>query len=667
MSGGSVRSTGGILSKTPSAVNITSAAFSCGGALKCVADTANGQYDVPFQLFRNTGGFRTTFEFYRNPPDDGTPNTLQLYYRDQFGGTGSASGTITTKAAFYGKWIHWCLTVDASGNAHLYMLFEGFNSSSPSFLIATNIGTIERVSNEIVLWVEKSASTGNPDPGTLATTVRQARFFICQKELSQAEVLAQFAQRALTAAVAAATPNQILDLSDASGTNPQDDTGSANSDWTNSGGGFADETDEPSEWGGAPKSIAIAQGSYSHTGQAVGLRKQWRLVCGQGTYSHTGQSVGLAKSAPKTIVCASGTYAHTGQAVTLRRAITLVCETAVSEYQSDSVGINLLWNRRLVAAQGSYSHTGQTTAFRRALREILSQGSYSHTGQTVGLAKASAKSIACAQGTYAHTGQLVGLLRGRRLVAVAGSYLHTGQTVILARGLRLALTAGSYAHFGQSTVFRWTRRLVVSQGSYAQSGQAVTLSKTSARTLLLAAGSYSHTGQLVGLLWSRRIVAQQGSYSYSGQAVALRRGRFMALALGSYVHTGQAVSFARTRRLLLDFGVYAHSGQPAALRRGLRLAAVPGSYTLTGQPILGLRGKGLAVESGAYVHTGGVVGLDHHVLKRLLLQTGVYVLTGRAVALLYSTGFVEPPAIHNPGAVARVPSRYLRAYAKVPR
>lgn len=270
--------------------------------------------------------------------------------------------------------------------------------------------------------------------------------------------------------------------------------------------------------GGGSATLTAAQGSYTHTGQAVALTRGLKEVCAQGSYTHTGQAVTFRLG--KLIALAQGSYAHTGQAVALKRSLRLAC------------------------GQGSYTHTGQAMVGHRNVTIVCEQ----------------------ATSTQDEDGLGPNLLWGHRLAAGQGSYVHAGQAVTLTKsGSSLACAQGSYAHTGQAVSLKWGHILPAAQGSYAHTGQGVTLTKTGALTLLAGQGSYVHTGQDLATRWAHRLVLAAGSYAHTGQSVGLTRGILLALGSGTYSLTGGTLNTLVNRRIVATYGAYVHSGRPVSL------------------------------------------------------------------------------------------------------
>lgn len=213
--------------------------------------------------------------------------------------------------------------------------------------------------------------------------------------------------------------------------------------------------------------LALDQGSYTLSGQAVGFKRGVRLTAEQGSYTLTGQSVALKHGYKLTLDY--GSYTLTGQDVALKKA------------------------SKLTAEQGSYVLTGQAVSLKAGYKLTAEYGSYTLTGQDVTFALG--KGLTAEYGSYALTGQDVNLLAGRKLTCDYGSYTLTGQDIALKRGVRLTADSGSYTLTGQDAALKKDSRLICDSGSYALTGQDVTLTYNPADPVLTAeTGSYTLTG-----------------------------------------------------------------------------------------------------------------------------------------------------------------------------
>lgn len=200
--------------------------------------------------------------------------------------------------------------------------------------------------------------------------------------------------------------------------------------------------------GGGSLDFAVALDSFDSDGitmhctnaAGAGSKFVWYLAIGrapqaltltadQGSYSYTGQAVGLTSS--RTIAIAQGSYAYTGQDVTL------------------TLG------KMLALDQGSYILSGQDLGLTSARSMALDQGAYALTGQDVALAYG--RSVTLDQGTYSLSGQDLAFNRGRALGTEQGSYALSGQVIGIAYGRVMALDAGSYLVAGQDVALYYAR------------------------------------------------------------------------------------------------------------------------------------------------------------------------------------------------------------------
>ena len=219
-------------------------------------------------------------------------------------------------------------------------------------------------------------------------------------------------------------------------------------------------------------SVAGGGGSYS-------------LTCAAGSYTGTGQAVGLLVS--RSLAAAQGSYTLSGQNVALLRLYTLTA--AQGAYSLSGPALALVVSRMLAAGQGNYTLTGQAVGLLASWVLAAGQGAYALTGQAAGLTYTplGSYSLLADAGSYTITGQSVGLLASRLLAAAAGSYSLSGQDVGLTytpAGASYTLTAdvGGYALTGHDIAFARTYVLTAASGSYTLTGRAVTFSYSGAPT-----------------------------------------------------------------------------------------------------------------------------------------------------------------------------------------
>lgn len=173
-----------------------------------------------------------------------------------------------------------------------------------------------------------------------------------------------------------------------------------------------------------------------------------------GSYSTTGQSIGLRVS--RTLSLTAGSYSTTGQSATLRTA------------------------RKLTTTAGSYAVSGQSLGLRISRKLTTVAGVYSLTGQSVVLDRGGT-GLNLTAGSYAITGYPLTLTVSRKLTTVAGSYSVTGPsttltyTPVVGATYSLTLLPGSYTLSGQSLGLTVSRSLFPSVGVYALTGRSMRL------------------------------------------------------------------------------------------------------------------------------------------------------------------------------------------------
>lgn len=388
------------------------------------------------------------------------------------------------------------------------------------------------------------------------------------------------------------------------------------------------------ETSGIPYSLALAAGSYSQTGVAVGLTHAYApIALNTGSYTYTGVSQNFYRG--YFFPVAAGTYTLTGVSQVFH------------------------YGRSLALGAGSYTYTGKAQSFTYARTIALGAGSYTLSGQAVTLHKNIAP-ISLNAGSYTYTGVSQNFYRGRLFPLGAGSYTVTGVSVTLAHGYRLSLTAGNYTLTGVAQTFHYNRTINLNAGSYSQTGVALGL--TSSRRLALAAGSYTLTGVALGLTSSRKITLTAGSYSLTGKdvtvnydpagnfTISLEQGAYsltgvsvgvqhayapITLSSGSYTLSGKSVTLAHGYNLSLSAGSYTYSGVSVSLTYARTIALGAGSYTYTGVAQGLTRAYApISLGTGSYTYTG--VALNITSARRLLLGTGAYAQTGVAQGLTYA-------------------------------
>lgn len=160
----------------------------------------------------------------------------------------------------------------------------------------------------------------------------------------------------------------------------------------------------------AMRTLGLAQGAYALSGQSVALVLGHKLPIAQGSYSLNGQAVGLAYSGgARVITIGQGSYALTGQAVALVYGHQIAL--AQGAYTLSGLSVALTYGHNIAMGQGSYALTGTAAALRATRILALVQGSYALTGRDVTLTQHSPNSrLTLDTGFYTLTGRQVGLI-----------------------------------------------------------------------------------------------------------------------------------------------------------------------------------------------------------------------------------------------------------------
>jgi hypothetical protein len=182
-------------------------------------------------------------EWFQDDPADG--DDIETFSSSTTGSP--VTQVVGSNSALVGKWIHIGLTRNVSGNTNFYVLTEGFNPSSPTFLFTpSNPGTTCGVDDggNTLVWNDNSSDLG--------IGISIGHFIQCNVELTQAQVISQFQQRAPISTVTGGTYTYLVCDGDDL-TNVATDTGNVATNFTGNttGGSFSADTTQPQEWGGA--------------------------------------------------------------------------------------------------------------------------------------------------------------------------------------------------------------------------------------------------------------------------------------------------------------------------------------------------------------------------------------------------------------------------------
>ena len=183
--------------------------------------------------------------------------------------------------------------------------------------------------------------------------------------------------------------------------------------------------------GGATYTMTADSGSFTLTGQTVGLLASRLLSALNGSFTHTGQDVGLLTS--RLIAADSGAFTLTGQdaALTVSRllaaasgAFTLAGQDVTLTYSGGSGP-----TYTLAADSGAFTLSGQTAALLASRLLSAETQSFTLAGQDAGLLIS--RVLSAGNGSFSLTGQDAALLASRVLAATSGAFDLTGQNVTL--------------------------------------------------------------------------------------------------------------------------------------------------------------------------------------------------------------------------------------------
>jgi hypothetical protein len=132
---------------------------------------------------------------------------------------------------------------------------------------------------------------------------------------------------------------------------------------------------------GSTYTISATVGSYTLSGQAVGLRSTRQLTAAAGSYALTGRTAGLFVGTR--VTAQPGTYTFSGKDVALSAVRSLVAGAGAYSLGGQAVGLHK--GQTAIIGQGSYSLTGQNVTL-RSNRITVDAGSYSFSGRAVALA-----------------------------------------------------------------------------------------------------------------------------------------------------------------------------------------------------------------------------------------------------------------------------------------
>lgn len=216
-------------------------------------------------------------------------------------------------------------------------------------------------------------------------------------------------------------------------------------------------------------------GSHDYAAVTIGFNESsggsgYTIEHDGGTYSVTGDSVGLLRGL--LLGVDAGSYTVTGQTAALFSAPTIAPDTV------------------------NYTVTGSDVTFASSNHFVVDAGAYTVTGDDITFSENSV--IAADAGSYVVTGQTATLKSTYKAVPDSGIYAVTGSDVTFRASGRISVDSGSYVVSGQAVTFASTGRVVADAGSYVVTGQDISFLQD--RIYSVETGSYEVTGGSAGLL-----------------------------------------------------------------------------------------------------------------------------------------------------------------------
>lgn len=261
MSSKTVKSTANLtLNRAFGGVDPTAGDASAVTAFKILAAPAAGFYLPIFAAYQQSSTHGAVILYIYPPDDPDFPDSAVLEYHTYPTGA-LARVDLGTTSTIVNHWVHIAWTrSNTTGAGNLYAILEGFNPLSPSYLATPSLGaTVLNLFNVPDHW-----GVFDDGEGEDSTDLIMGRTLFVNVELTEAQVLAQFGQKAPIATVSGATFS-FLALDDS--TVPAVDQGNTASNFT-AAGSATDYAGQPSEWGGAapPPNTGLFLGNVSLLG-----------------------------------------------------------------------------------------------------------------------------------------------------------------------------------------------------------------------------------------------------------------------------------------------------------------------------------------------------------------------------------------------------------------
>lgn len=212
---------------------------------------------------------------------------------------------------------------------------------------------------------------------------------------------------------------------------------------------------------GATYSLEAAAGSFTLSGQSVGLVAARLISAVKGEFTLSGQDASLLRGF--LLSAGAGAFVLTGQDASLdyssgAAAYTLTAEAGAFALSGQAA--SLLRGLLLSAAAGEFSLTGQAADLLRGLLLSAGSGSFTLSGQDANLLRGLLLSGGTA--TFELTGQAADVLRGYRVGADAGALVLTGKDAELLAARLLAVDPGSFTLVGKDAELSWSGEVLAS-------------------------------------------------------------------------------------------------------------------------------------------------------------------------------------------------------------
>lgn len=176
----------------------------------------------------------------------------------------------------------------------------------------------------------------------------------------------------------------------------------------------------------AAYTLAMAQASFTETGNATLLTHGAKLVSAYGAFTLTGRTILLALG--KKMTAAYASFVLTGNDVVYK------------------------FGKVLSAVYGSFILTGQALTLKTALSTTLSYGSFALTGIATGLKRG--YTLTAQYASYVLTGIAASLLLARRYALAAATFTLTGIALVFGKAVSLVASTGRFTVTGFNAILK---------------------------------------------------------------------------------------------------------------------------------------------------------------------------------------------------------------------